>query len=176
MKIPSGIPLTMKYCANSPAYSETVQAKASAFGDSPGRLSFYSLHESRKKVSHVTLLFDILKNYSRRFAWSRSFQFLGITLFSAYDPKCRIRHFGSASTNRTFLPSMARPTPQIFAGCGLTCSSLLVDNSDYSCFWGHIVLLPFHHSFIAIILIDVMMDVCYNPENHSGKYWAYRLP
>ena len=41
--------------------------------------------------------------------------------------------------------------PQIFAGCGLTCSSLLVDNSDYSCFWGHIVLLPFHHSFIAII-------------------------
>ena len=85
MKIPSGIPLTMKYCANSPAYSETVQAKASAFGDSPGRLSFYSLHESRKKVSHVTLLFVMLKNYSRRFAWSRSFQFLGITLFSAYD-------------------------------------------------------------------------------------------
>src|SRR5699024_7194097 len=60
-------------------------AKASAFGDSPGRLSFYSLHESRKKVSHVTLLFVMLKNYSRRFAWSRSFQFLGITLFSAYD-------------------------------------------------------------------------------------------
>ena len=28
------------------------------------------------------------------------------------DPKCRIRHFGSASTNRTFLPSMARPTPR----------------------------------------------------------------
>ena len=77
----------MKYCENSPAYSETVQAKASAFGDSPGRLSFYSLHKSRKKVSHVTLLFVMLKNYSRRFAWSRSFQFLGITLFSAYDPQ-----------------------------------------------------------------------------------------
>ena len=80
----------MKYCANSPAYSETVQAKASAFGDSPGRLSFYSLHESRKKVSHVTLLFVMLKNYSRRFAWSRSFQFLGITLFSAYDPQASL--------------------------------------------------------------------------------------
>ena len=77
----------MKYCANSPAYSETVQAKASACGDSPGRLSFYSLHESRKKVSHVTLLFVMLKNYSRRFAWSRSFQFLGITLFSTYAPQ-----------------------------------------------------------------------------------------
>ena len=80
----------MKYCENSPAYSETVQAKASAFGDSPGRLSFYSLHESRKKVSHVTLLFVMLKNYSRRFAWSRSFQFLGITLFSAYDPQASL--------------------------------------------------------------------------------------
>ena len=77
----------MKYCANSPAYSETVQAKASASGNSPGRLSFYSLHESRKKVSHVTLLFVMPKNYSQIFAWSRSFQFLGITLFSAYDPQ-----------------------------------------------------------------------------------------
>ena len=112
MKTPSGIPLTMKYCENSPAYSETVQAKASASGNSPGRLSFYSLYKSRKKVSYVTLLFVMPKNYSQVFAWSRSFQFLGITLFSAYDPKCRIRHFGSASTSRTFLPSMARPIPR----------------------------------------------------------------
>ena len=80
----------MKYCANSPAYSETVQAKASASGNSPGRLSFYSLHESRKKVSHVTLLFVMPKNYSQIFAWSRSFQFLGITLFSAYDPQASL--------------------------------------------------------------------------------------
>ena len=87
MKTPSGIPLTMKYCENSPAYSETVQAKASASGNSPGRLSFYSLYKSRKKVSYVTLLFVMPKNYSQVFAWSRSFQFLGITLFSAYDPQ-----------------------------------------------------------------------------------------
>ena len=112
MKTPSGIPLTMKYCENSPAYSETVQAKASASGNSPGRLSFYSLYKSRKKVSYVTLLFVMPKNYSQVFAWSRSFQFLGITLFSAYDPKCRIRHLGSTSTRSTFLPSMARPTPR----------------------------------------------------------------
>ena len=113
MKIPSGMPLTMKYCANSPAYSETVQAKASASGNSPGRLSFYSLHESRKKVSHVTLLFVMPKNYSQIFAWSRSFQFLGITLFSAYDPKCRIRHLGSASTSSTFFPACASPMPKL---------------------------------------------------------------
>ena len=65
---------------------------------------------------------------------------------------------------------------QILAGGGLAGATFLVDNSDYSCFWGHIVLLPFHHSFIVIILIDVMMDVCCNLEVNSGKYWAYRLP
>src|SRR5699024_2674126 len=36
----------------------------------------------------------------------------GITLFSAYDPKCRIRHFGSPSISSTFFPACASPIPR----------------------------------------------------------------
>ena len=58
---------------------------------------------------------------------------------------------------------------QIFAARGLSCTSLLVDNGNYSCFWSHIVLLLFHPSFIIIISIDVMMDVCYNNGVHFAS-------
>ena len=74
-------------------------------------LFYTTSHGERHPMSRDTVQV-FMKNYSRRFAWSRSFQFLGITLFSAYDPKCRIRHLGSTSTMSTFLPSMARPTPR----------------------------------------------------------------